>query len=127
MWTFQKFACYGICVKKQPQKSESNKRLQTSITTYISGSLLRDAFYLLPNSLYCVHVSASLLYHDFSKPFILNIDANNFASDAVLLLGLIRNGSPICFPGRALTSSEINYSTIEIILNFWSPILLLRR
>lgn len=54
-----------------------------------------------------------LQYPDFSKPFNLTTDASNFAIGAILSQGPIGSDKPICFASRTLTTSEINYSTIE--------------
>lgn len=50
-----------------------------------------------------------LAYPDFSKSFILNTDASNFALGAVLS----QENHPICYASRTLNVHELNYSTIE--------------
>lgn len=54
-----------------------------------------------------------LQYPDFSKPFNLTTDASDFALGAILSQGPIGTDKPICYASRTLTSTEVNYSTIE--------------
>lgn len=57
--------------------------------------------------------SSILQYPDFSKEFNLTTDASNFAIGAVLSQGPAGQDKPIAFASRTLTTTEINYSTIE--------------
>lgn len=50
-----------------------------------------------------------MAYPDFSKPFILNTDASNYALGAILS----QDNHPICYASRTLNEHEVNYSTIE--------------
>lgn len=50
-----------------------------------------------------------LSYPDFTKKFILQTDASNFALGAVLS----QEGHPVCYASRTLNDHEQNYSTIE--------------
>lgn len=50
-----------------------------------------------------------LIYPDFSKEFVLNTDASNYAIGAVLS----QNSKPISYASRTLNTHEVNYSTIE--------------
>lgn len=50
-----------------------------------------------------------LAYPNFSKPFVLNTDASNFALGAVLS----QEDHAICYASRTLNEHELNYSTIE--------------
>lgn len=54
-----------------------------------------------------------LQYPDFSKPFILTVDASNYACGAVL--SQITNGHdlPVCFISKTFTKGEINKPIIE--------------
>lgn len=54
-----------------------------------------------------------LQYPDFSRPFNLTTDASDFALGAIISQGPIGSDRPVCYASRALTDSEINYSTIE--------------
>lgn len=54
-----------------------------------------------------------LQYPNFEEPFILTTDASNFALGAVLSQGKIGSDLPVAYASRTLTTSEINYSTIE--------------
>lgn len=54
-----------------------------------------------------------LQYPNFTKPFVLTMDASNIARGAVLSQGRIGSDKPICFASRTLSEREINYSTIE--------------
>ena len=54
-----------------------------------------------------------LQYLDFSKPFVLTLDASNVALGAVLSQGLLGKDKPIAYASRTLNETEQKYSTIE--------------
>lgn len=54
-----------------------------------------------------------LQFPDFSKPFVVTVDASNFACGAVLSQNFDENDLPICYISRTFKKGEINKSTIE--------------
>jgi hypothetical protein len=55
-----------------------------------------------------------LAFPDFTKPFIVQVDASNYGIGACLMQKQSNNANrPITFASRTLNKREINYSTIE--------------
>jgi len=54
-----------------------------------------------------------LIFPNIQQPFILTIDASNFAIGAVLSQGEIFKDLPIAYASRTLNQAEKNYSTTE--------------
>lgn len=70
----------------------------------------RKAFNDLKNYLISTDI---LIFPDFDKPFILTIDASNYALGAVLSQGEIGKDKPITFISRSLNKTEQGYATNE--------------
>lgn len=70
----------------------------------------QNAFNILKNKICSEPI---LQYPKFDQPFIVTVDASNFAIGAVLSQGKIGQDLPISYASRSLNSAEINYSTTE--------------
>ena len=58
-------------------------------------------------------VRITLQYPDFSKPFILTIDASGIAIGGILSQREINKDRPIAYASRTLTENKIKYDTYE--------------
>jgi len=54
-----------------------------------------------------------LQFPAFEKTFTLTTDASNYAIGSVLSQGNLEPDRPIAYASRTLSTSEINYATIE--------------
>jgi len=77
---------------------------------YRWSDLCQQSFETLKN---CLIQSPILQYPDFTKPFNLTCDANNYAIGCVLSQGPISKDLPIAYASRTLNKAEINYNTTE--------------
>ena len=57
--------------------------------------------------------SPILQYPDFSRPFIVTVDASDFAMGAVLSQGIIGKDLPIAYASRALQGAQLKYNVTE--------------
>lgn len=69
-----------------------------------------ESFQKLKNILQKPHI---LQYPDFSKEFIITVDASKIAAGAVLSQNFNDNDLPIAFASKSFTKGELNKSTIE--------------
>ena len=63
-----------------------------------------------------------LQYPDFSKEFILSMEASNAALGAVLSQGPLGKDMPVAFASRSLNKAELNYTTSEkeLLATVWA-------
>ena len=54
-----------------------------------------------------------LIFPDFSKPFIVTIDASGYAIGGILSQGPINQDRPIAYTSRTLNTAEVRYDTYE--------------
>ncbi|KAL4132719.1 hypothetical protein QTP88_009828 [Uroleucon formosanum] len=77
---------------------------------YRWSALCQQFFETLKNGLIQFPI---LQYPDFTKPFNLTCDANNYTIGCVLSQGPIGKDLPIAYALRTLNKAEINYNTTE--------------
>lgn len=77
---------------------------------YRWSALCQQLFETLKNGLIQFPI---LQYPDFTKPFNLTCDANNYTIGCVLSQGPIGKDLPIAYALRTLNKAEINYNTTE--------------
>lgn len=85
-------------------------RLTRKNTEFIWTQTCEEAFLKIKNSLISPEI---LQYPNFTQPFILTVDASNFACGAVLSQCVDSKDLPVAFASKSFQKAEVNKSTIE--------------
>ncbi|MCO5586935.1 hypothetical protein L7F22_040879 [Adiantum nelumboides] len=104
----------NCCLRFIPRLADITKPLRSLLTKnakFMWDDECKKSFQQLK---LLIQQALSLVFPDFSKPFLLQTDASNHDIAAVLLQqDADNNWLPICFINRGLTKCEYNYSTTE--------------
>lgn len=101
---------YRRFIKNFAEKANSLNKLTRKRSPFVWTDECEDSFQSLKAQLIRPPI---LQYPDFQKPFVVTVDASNFASGAVLSQEHDGRDLPICFISRSFQKGELNKPIIE--------------